>query len=216
MTARRALKPANRTLEYNYEKVQYDEKIIAKAVHIIRNPFDNIVSRYHLFLKTTKNGASTPTELLLNRSKDYFTNDSKGFARWCKRHDEAHTMEEMRHFGEEIYKVLDKVPCRADFYRYIQWHNYAFEVISDMNIPSLIIHYEDFAKDFNRTKDNLFMFIEAEEIFMEKKKKLSFVMGEKYFRYYDKTQQLSVVEALKKLCNEQAMKQILHYYFSKA
>ena len=174
---------------------------------------DNIVSRYHLFLKSLVKDRP-PKELLHGKSKEYFTNDSKGFLRWCKLQDDAYIKKNEESYGKDLYMTLALIPCHAEFYKYVQWHNAAFEVISEMEIPSLILHYEDFAMDFNRTKDKVLNFIEAEEAVMNKQKNVLFVIGKNYSSYYTDKQQSAILNALKVLCNEQALHQILPFYFS--
>lgn len=52
-----------------------------------------------------------------------------------------------------------KVPCHAEFFKYLQWHNNAFYATDEaMDIPTLVVHYEDFATDFEGTLKGLLDF----------------------------------------------------------
>eukprot|EP00957_Ditylum_brightwellii_P125025 9530527-Ditylum_brightwellii.AAC.1 len=46
---------------------------------------------------------------------------------------------------------MESVPCYTDFLRYINWHNLAFEVIREAGLPRMIIHYEQYGTNWNKT-----------------------------------------------------------------
>ena len=130
----------------------YDQSLIKKAVHLIRNPLDNIISRYHL--EWNKNTKRHNLDWLENHPRN-----ETGFQSWCKEMDEAFLEEEM----EDHYKGIDdlhNVPCHAEFFRYTQWHNLAFEIIKKMEIPFLIVHYEDYDENFDHTLNTIIAFLD--------------------------------------------------------
>ncbi len=182
-----------------YKTAKYDEELVAKAIHIIRNPLDNIISRYHLYLKMLARGR-IHLEVDLNSSEiKTFSNDAEGFRNWCKVQDNLFPEEEQEMFEQlPFYKLLKQVPCHADFYRYAQWHNLAFTITSNMSIPSMVLYYEDFATDFNQTKDKVFQFIGAEETrSVGRKKHTSFESsGKNYSTYYTPSQKNMIWQLL--------------------
>merc|ERR1711862_185994 len=43
------------------------------------------------------------------------------------------------------------------------WHNNAFHVSEILNIPSLILHYEEYNHDYNTTETNILKFLDVEK-----------------------------------------------------
>mmetsp|Transcript_7241 Transcript_7241/g.9201 ORF Transcript_7241/g.9201 Transcript_7241/m.9201 type:complete len:368 (+) Transcript_7241:253-1356(+) len=206
LAARRALNLTNGTVVY--EKVSYDENLVGKAIHIIRDPLDNIVSRYHLFLKMREK-KGTVIEL-----EQIYSNDKKGFRKWCKERDEAYVDELKEIVGMHVYDLLKPIPCHADFYRYVQWHNLAFEVISNMEIPSIVLHYENYDSDFQDTKNQIIRFLETKEVQVEEKKKnnVSFISGKRYTSYFSEGERNDIFYLLKQLGSAKAKIQFQRYF----
>ena len=186
-----------------YETEQYEEKLVSKAIHIIRNPLDNVVSRYHLFLKMIAKGQIN--EFFTSSFQiSSFANDFEGFTNWCEAQDSMYPEEEKASFeGTTFYDLLQQIPCHAEFFRYAKWHNHAFEIISEMSIPSMILYYEDFASDFNKTKERLFQFIEVEEENVTKRRNsIIFDAGKNYSTYYTEEQEQAIWNLLETVCDK--------------
>jgi len=124
------------------EVVPYDADLVKRAVHIMRDPFDNIVSRFHHAHKIHRNDKFFQSN---------FPRDSAGFQAWCADMDSKYKGEERDLWGKELYQASKKVPCHSEFFRYVQWHNMAFAVMKKLDIPTLFLAYEDYAHnlDFN-------------------------------------------------------------------
>lgn len=197
LTARRGI-PLNET----YEKNQYEESLVQKAIHIIRNPLDNIVSRFHLVKKLSKKKDETFN----------FTDDADGFQNWCYEWDQTFNKEEEEQIDEIFLQDLPEIPCHADFYRYVQWHNLAFDIIEEMSLPLHILYFEDFEEDFNRTKDEILQFMEAKEVSIESKRRPMFIPGKKYEHFYTPKQ----IKAIRKFVFEHGSQQtqyVMKKYF---
>lgn len=57
---------------------------------------------------------------------------------------------------------LKKIPCHAEFFRYVQWHNLAFDVVeTELKIPLHILYYEDYYNNdsFDKAVSGLFSFL---------------------------------------------------------
>jgi len=50
-------------------------------------------------------------------------------------------------YGIGVYLLTKNVPCYADCYRYVQWHNLPFEMEEKVNVSSFIFNYEDYNKE---------------------------------------------------------------------
>ena len=116
---------------------------IAKYIHLIRNPFDNIVARFHLDARHLK-------------GKRDFARNATGFAEWCHwiRSEHSHT-----HFADETTRrLVRETPCGPEFFRWTQWHNLAADVYRDR--PTHLVYYEDYASDLNATALGILAFLE--------------------------------------------------------
>lgn len=139
------------------EKLKYDHQLIDKAVQLVRPPFDNVVSRF--FDAYTQREAMND-KVWLNE----FPKTSKGFFAWCAEQNERFHIEEKMAWQKEIFVASEGVPCAAEFYRYIQWHNMIYKVVRyDMvDIPLKIIHTKDLQENFENTITGLLGWLELD------------------------------------------------------
>eukprot|EP00557_Chaetoceros_sp_GSL56_P006044 CAMPEP_0176491724 /NCGR_PEP_ID=MMETSP0200_2-20121128/8588_1 /TAXON_ID=947934 /ORGANISM="Chaetoceros sp., Strain GSL56" /LENGTH=376 /DNA_ID=CAMNT_0017889179 /DNA_START=275 /DNA_END=1402 /DNA_ORIENTATION=+ len=157
-----------------FEKVQYNESLVHGAIHIMRDPFDNIVSRFHLIQKVNKKLGDTKFEKT-------FPNNVHGFRKWCNYMDKLYLNSEEKLLNGQIFDVFQSIPCHSDFYRYIQWHNLALQVTQVMDIPSIVAYYEDYGHDFNVVKDRILSFIDLKD---EGYRNVTFASGKNYRNYF--------------------------------
>jgi len=104
--------------------------------------------------------------------------------------------------------LIKDVPCHSDFFRYIQWHNLAFATTADLGIPSKIILYEDYANNFNKTKDELLQFLQQDEVYDYP----SFVAGKTYRHYYTEEEIDAVSIMFSKLGHQETRNKTQHYF----
>lgn len=133
--------------ETHLNELVYDPSIIARAVHLFRDPFDNVVSRFHLHWKE----ADSDWQKL-------YPKNATGFRKWCKESDRLFPNKE-KQIDAGIVDTM-AVPCHAEFHKYIAWHNNVFEVTNDLSLPTLILHYEEYKDDFKATVFKLFEFLD--------------------------------------------------------
>ena len=135
---------------------------IKRAVHLIRDPFDNVVARFHL----QRNKFS-------QKLMDKYPNTSEGFRDYCNNDLGKKYRAKETSFSpfKEIYDSIKNVPCR---------HNLAFEATAKQNLPTMTIHYERFTDNFNKTKDDLLKFLEQREV----NEPPTFITGKTYRNYY--------------------------------
>ena len=177
---------------YQVEKhhTHYDPSLVQRAVHVVRDPFDNIVSRFHLEQNVHKK--KNDEEWLTK-----YPSTPQGFQDWCKAMDDkVHEEEkESRFLDDVLLKAFEGVPCHSEFYRYTQWHSLALAATNKMKIPALILHYERFEDDFDNMYEELFSFLELPR----DGQMTEFVTGKKYQDYFDTTQRrraMALVEEL--------------------
>eukprot|EP00980_Cylindrotheca_fusiformis_P010301 scaffold2294_cov106-Cylindrotheca_fusiformis.AAC.17 len=137
-------------------EVQYPPDRVAKAIHLIRNPFTNIISRYHQKIKNMRH--KNETEWL-----SAHPNNSSGFIQWCKELDQLSYRQDVLYFGKDS---IPNALCHGEFHKYTQWHNLvhaSLELIGH-DIPILTLYYEDFKDSLTKTANTLFSFLELEMV----------------------------------------------------
>ncbi|KAL7535362.1 hypothetical protein ACHAXR_006443 [Thalassiosira sp. AJA248-18] len=138
------------------QKAIYDSSIISKAIHLVRDPFDNVVSRFHL-----KRNAMMHQE---NEAwLEAYPNTKKGFRDFCDHVNAKNGKREKQYpvngtHGNVFLKYRD-IPCYSDFIRYILWHNHAIQTIHKLQIESISLNYESYGISQNRTVDKLLNFL---------------------------------------------------------
>jgi hypothetical protein len=50
------------------------------------------------------------------------------------------------------------------FYRYVQWHNLAFSMSREMNLPTMMLHYDEYTTDYEGTRDRVLDFLELPHV----------------------------------------------------
>jgi hypothetical protein len=153
-----------------------DANGVAKVVHLVRNPYHNVVARFHL----------DRTNVLRRRPDlaEALPNDATGFARWCRVLDRRYESR-WRWDDAETQRRMDRVACRGQFYRYAMWHEHARALPSTLaarqsncrrrrttstdstataTVPALILHYEDYQDRHNETASRLLSFLELERV----------------------------------------------------
>jgi Sulfotransferase domain len=171
---------------------------VEKAIHLVRDPFDNVVSRFHHLLTTrTMKKKYINQTMTTQQQQPHFPATKHGFLEYCLQIDGLFTWNEIKyaHFknmpalrdlwlgscGWIIVRTAGRVaaaaaavvilsqhrlfpsspsrvpkrtyryglpppflavPCHAEFCKYIEWHNLAFHTTSDLELDTLVVHYE--------------------------------------------------------------------------
>lgn len=138
-----------------FVNVHYNASLVQRAIHLIRDPFDNVVSNFHLEQHEKKK--KNDTDWMEN-----YPDDPKGFQNWCAMLDAKFTGDEQKSdaISDDMIQMFEAVPCHGDFYRYAQWHNLALKVMRKMKLPTLVMHYENYGKNYESTVEELFSFLQ--------------------------------------------------------
>jgi hypothetical protein len=206
LTARRGFSDESGKL--SFAKNQYDEKLVQKAIHLMRNPFNNIVSRFHL---THKVNARMIGDTNFQTS---FPNDEQGFRKWCNVMDKKYAADESIMFKPSIVELFEQVPCHADFYRYVMWHNLAFETVDSLGIPSISVHYEDYEHDFDGTKAEIITFLETEEVSSSSsdENEALFVAGKSYGHFFTRDERNAIKNLIYELSSIETRNEVRRYF----
>jgi hypothetical protein len=199
-SGRKATLGADGTLDTSL--VTYDASLVKKSVHVIRNPLDNIVARFHLEWKRFKS----------QKNKDWISKypyNSFGFNKWCEHKDSLNEMSETRWVDSKLLDLLKSVPCQAEFYRYIQWHNLGFSITRDMGIPTLIIHYQDYRDDWENTLTRLLNFLELPRNGAGE----PFDHGKEYRNYYSADQRSAIKAFIQEYATTETWENVKDYEY---
>jgi hypothetical protein len=205
MTACLTGKIAHTTLDGKVVKrpVTYDRDLVQRAVHLIRSPFDNVVSRFHLELHEAAHHNDT------KKLKEY-PNTRDGFRKFCQKlnHVYEHEEETSRFIDSHVFELMKNIPCRDDFLRFVQWHNLAFVTTDSMRVPTMVVHYENYDSKYKETAMEMAKFLHFEP----KGELIEFVKGKEYIEYFTDAEQEKVKQAMKILALSSTWDQIAHYF----
>ncbi|CAB9501840.1 expressed unknown protein [Seminavis robusta] len=184
-------------------KPAYAAELVKKVVHIIRNPFDNIVARLHMQRKNWVNHGDHEEYLKL------FVNNRTGFRRWCTflaytQVNQTAKAKQLDNFTKQLYAVS---PCAAEFYRYTQWHNYAIEAAKDKPVHTLF--YENYTENFNQTANELLDFLELDVVGGPEE---SFQPGKQYPEYFTEDEQYFIANLVRHLATNETWGLLKHYF----
>lgn len=184
------------SIQYKKHYVTYHPAVVERAIHIIRNPFDNLVSRFHHEQKEYKKKNRTSWT---NR----YSNDVSGFKKWCVDVDSMAEKEfdnvEWKTYGYNPTSILHDyrgVSCHAEFFRYAQWHILANNVVELLDIPVLYVHYEEYAKDIKGLTDRILNFLNLDR---EEDELPTFLSNKDYSDYFTREERASASEFMRRL-----------------
>jgi len=191
----------------------YSSDVVAKAVHLIRNPFDNVVARMHYrqrLLLASHDQANQEMGLKFDSTYD-------GFQSWCKHVDRHVIQHHKRLWFSEFPKrqqhwndLFRPVPCFTEFVRWVRWHQHIFDMLQQQQLPALNLYYENYTTHFDETVGELLDFIEQEP--HVDAKPISFVPGKTYPEFYSPAQVVAIQRLIRTLASEPVWKLIQHYF----
>lgn len=199
-TASRKDASSGRRIESRYSKT-----FPVKIVHLLRNPFDNIVSRIHSEIK------SRPFfENLTNDQKHALLSSRDGFESWCEYTDKKFEEEEKHTtlLSDEIKNIFKDLPCHADWYRYIQWHNYAISIMDELSVPTHTLYYEEYDTKYKKTVDTLFDFLHLQRI----NEPIEFVPRKSYDTYFTHEDSRAAIRLVRTLATPKSWNRLKHYF----
>jgi len=135
----------------------YSASIVAKAVHLFRDPFDNLVARKNMEIEARlKSDSETWTaSAMVNSTK-------RGLKAWCDFIDaefQAGETDSPSLLDDETIALFDKVPCAPELFRYVQWNNLALKMVNRRKLPVLFVHYEDLVSNGKNSLNSIADFL---------------------------------------------------------
>eukprot|EP00978_Attheya_sp_CCMP212_P047802 scaffold432507_cov71-Attheya_sp.AAC.1 len=183
------------------DALHYDIDLVKKMVHLIRDPFDNIVSRFH----------HAPKSLISEEEKHLYEDNSRGFRSFCSdKIDRLSWDRDLASFlGDKLWDVIKEIPCRTDFLRYIFWHNHVFQIAEDTRLPNLIIYFERYDTHWNETIAELLSFLGQR---LKGRDPVHFVGGKAYRNFYNDGEVDAIRTAYTVLATKETWESIQHYF----
>ena len=182
----------------------YDPSYVRAAVHLVRDPFDNIVSRFH----HERKGAN-----FTDADRTLYPKSRDGFRAFCvDKVDEQEplTQDLFTNASQELWEAVQHIPCHVDFVRYILWHNHAFQGIQEYGWESMILHYEKYGLHWNRTVTELLDFLQLPAAGDTEPEQ--FRAGKMYRRYYTKAEVATIEALAKSIATNETWVNIWHYF----
>jgi hypothetical protein len=188
---------------------------VDKAIHLFRDPFDNIVARWHLEMgrDASETDPGTRDANLRNDWKVWSTTRSaEGFKAWCRYADKKSqllTKASIKAFSSShIFDMITSIPCASDWIRYAQWHNLAYQMTQQDRIPTHYLFYESYSTDYNETVQEYLDFLDLEWVGEPK----LFYTGKTYHDYYTVSEARAARDLVEKLASPQVWEMIRHYF----
>lgn len=188
---------ANRTTITRGVRLKYDQHV-KRAIHLIRDPFDNVVARFHLDNK----GHST---------EGY--DDRAAFKKYCKDRDALYQPGdlEMSQITDDVKALFPGLSCYDQFYQYAQWHSLAIETISNKEPPirSMVFYYDNYQTHFDASLQQLLEFLGLKQ---ESSELTQFIAGKTYHEYFTADERHQAWELMKAVASPQAWELMKRYH----
>ena len=192
----------------------YNASIVAKAVHLIRNPFENLVARKHLGLKTVLRDNPKIIDGM-NASAALLALDTKeGLQHWCDFLDRRFLFLENRRkknglstLDSDLMSYFEGVPCASELFRYLRWHDRAIAMTKSLNMTVLYIHYEDYRTNYEATVSFLLNFLELTPV----ARPIPFVSDKTYEDLYDPQTARTMARFIEELATPETMEHLHRY-----
>ena len=186
-----------------YPDAYNSSSLVRRVIHLIRDPFDNLISRIHLARKL--------------RPKQWPDNSSEAeaYKSWCWHLDHLHKgfyRNNSTTFSVSTLDLFRELPCFAEWYRYIQWHNHALDLLEKrLQVPVHTLYYEDYSLHFSETVNELLQFLQLKAVAGPR----NFHAGKSY-RYLFSNQEKRAARILVQSLAKPATWKRLQHYFSNA
>eukprot|EP00554_Chaetoceros_debilis_P002331 CAMPEP_0194083176 /NCGR_PEP_ID=MMETSP0149-20130528/8490_1 /TAXON_ID=122233 /ORGANISM="Chaetoceros debilis, Strain MM31A-1" /LENGTH=636 /DNA_ID=CAMNT_0038765517 /DNA_START=67 /DNA_END=1977 /DNA_ORIENTATION=+ len=114
---------------------------VAKIIHLLRDPYSNVVSRFHSWRREA-------TAAHIDKSRIH-ADTMDGFHAWCKDMDKNELMDALEILSPQITvgvkEIMLDVPCHSEFFKYVSWHNNVVAMEWMDSVNGMHVYYEDYA-----------------------------------------------------------------------
>jgi hypothetical protein len=183
----------------------YPSSVPVKVVHLIRSPWDNVVSRMHHGIYRRRTFLNWTEQELAP-----FQNSIQGVSAWCRYIDNGFwdaTALNVSGLGVDDLHAITSVPCGPDFFRYVQWHNNAIALSRSMGVPTRIVFYEDYTTQLNETTQDLLEFLDLPAV----SPPLPFTSGKTYDDLMDRHDRRKAWELIRRFAKPELWQLLKRY-----
>ena len=209
-----------------------DETRVARAVHLIRNPLHNVVSRFHLEAKhwnKKKQGLTDYHKLMIPIN-------ATGFRQYCSRLDKSSSLDaEFDYIWSTIakewpaskYRPADSkkvkgwfrlIPCRAEFVKYVKWHDHILHSVLpalgpnpfSKPVPAYTLYYEDYGHDLPYITRRVLEFLQLPNVIKNESNYRPFRISN-YDDHYEKHEKQAIALLLRAMATPETWRRIRHY-----
>lgn len=189
--------------EPNDANGEYDVSLVYKAIHVVRNPFHNLISRFNCELKLRAGikGDSSFAEK--------YPKGAHGFHGFCRDLDADFDKQYPKDmFPANKRNDVKHTRCHDDIISYVQWHNHAFETCRELHLPTMVVHYDDYEDDQNMTFTNMLDFMHLEE----EGTVGPFTARHDYNDYFTNEDRQSIKKLVQQLASNHTWKAVARYF----
>ena len=204
---------------YKKEFVTYSPKLIHSTIHLIRNPFDNAISRFHHELKEHAKHHSKYKSWM-----ERYPRNPKGFRKWCNDENTMYgTYERMQFnwtehgYSSDITRYFEGVSCHAEMVRYALWHALALRTSQRLDVPIMYIYYEDYAVDLEGETNKLLHFLNLTRTVDEEGKEVELpeFRQSDYSEYFTLEERAAASDLIRRVVrDERGIVELLDRYFT--
>eukprot|EP00537_Pseudo-nitzschia_pungens_P010208 CAMPEP_0172384888 /NCGR_PEP_ID=MMETSP1061-20121228/2588_1 /TAXON_ID=37318 /ORGANISM="Pseudo-nitzschia pungens, Strain cf. pungens" /LENGTH=740 /DNA_ID=CAMNT_0013113669 /DNA_START=278 /DNA_END=2500 /DNA_ORIENTATION=- len=259
----------------NLVDVSYPPERVSRVIHLIRNPFHNVIARFHLERKHHGDANTTEDRTWLESHPD----NHEGLDLFCKEQNQERWDQETKFFESDFFQwqgeqteieenknlelsyarrngdhvsptetafgtragtgtnlkfstangngngngngnwteLVRRVPCRGDFFRYVQWHNLLHQALDLVphKMPVLTVYYENYGKDFFETAGSVLDFLELQPVPGDKRgnvKWAEFRSRTDYEGFFSEEQVAAATTFVNALSSFRVWGEIRHYF----
>lgn len=113
-----------------------------------------------------------------------------------------------RWVDKQLADALAAVPCHAEFFRYLQWHNLAFIASEELALPTMVFHYEDYTTRYDDVTKELVAFLELEATGPPE----PFIANKRYADYYSDRETQAIAALIKEQSSKQTWQHLARYF----
>ena len=186
----------------------YSSDVPKRAVHLIRDPFDNIVARLNY---KQRHWARHNNEKYRQRVA-LFNKTREGFKAYCEFRDLRSFQQEVRarFLSHEVLECAKDVPCFQEFISYTRWHDHAIQLLAKKSIPAMTLFYEDYALDWDTTVKQLLEFLSLTPANGAQAE--MFILGKHYNEFYDEKEKLAAKKLMQELASTELWDLLQRYF----
>ena len=174
--------------------VKYDRSLVDKMVILVRDPMDNVVSRF--FQKVVKEVNDGNTDFGQKYPKNKY-----GFAQYCEDIDHNQFQDkELNWYSQyDFFEEAKFVPCRSEFVKIFQFYNMGRQVGANYKLDMKTINFENLSTDLEGTMSDIFQFVQLTREGTDLPHSLTEGDG-LYLHFFTQPQRIAVAKLAKKMC----------------